>query len=128
MNPCAVALLIPVVFAAPRAQAPDTRVQEPADPTAIDADLQRALASPDSGRPVAASAYVAPFPPVVIRGIVVPRGGAPIAVIDVDGARARVRVGSNVPIGADDHLRVAEIRAGEIVLSRVSTNETRVVR
>lgn len=128
MNPAALALLVPIVGAAHGLQSPAAPAQQPADPTAIDAELLRALSQPDAGRATAVVAPAPPIPTVAIRGIVVPRGGTAVAVLDVDGARARVHVGSRLAFGAGDHLRVDHIRAGEVVLSRASTGETHAVR
>ncbi len=71
---------------------------------------------------------VAPFPTVAIRGLVVPSRGEAFAILEVDAARVRVRVGSIVPFANGDRLRVDSIGAGEIVLFRESTGETRAVR
>lgn len=127
----ALVALVPFAFAArslqsapPAPSAPEQRV----DPTAIDAELLRALAERDGSTTATRTADVAPFPMVSIRGLVVPRDGAPVALLEIDGARVRVQSGTRLAFAAEDHLKVDVIRAGEIVLSRESTGETRVLR
>lgn len=122
--------VVPLALAArswqgtPQAAPPQQRV----DPTSIDAELLRALAERDASGAAVTPKFVAPFPVVAIRGLVVPRGGAALAILDVDGALVRVRSGSVVPFGGGDHLRIEEIGAGEVLLSRESTGEKRAVR
>lgn len=127
MNPSAVLLLVPLALAVRPVQDPAPTPNRPTDPTAIDAALLRALAQPDAGR-VGVSTTVVPFPSVAIRGVVVPRGGEPLAVLEVDSARVRVKVGSVIPFANGDSVRVERIGADEIVLSRASTGESRAVR
>ena len=118
------ALAARIVQETPANSLPQQRV----DPTSIDAELLRVLAERPTSGAAATPTSVAPFPAVAIRGLVVPQSGAALAILDVDGARVRVRAGSVVPFGGGDHLRVEEIGAGEVLLLRESTGEERAVR
>jgi len=128
VNPSAVLLLVPLTLAVRPVQDPAPTPDRPTDPTAIDAELMRALARPDAARAGGMPAALAPFPSVAIRGVVLPRGGDPLAVLEIDSARVRVKVGTVVPFAGGDSLRVERIVADEIVLSRASTGESRAVR
>lgn len=123
MNPSTVALLVPLALSAPLPQEPAPRQ---ADPTALDAELRHVLDARDVG-PRGVGNARAPFPAVSIRGIVVPRGGEPCAVLEVDGARVRVRSGARIAFSGDDSLIVETIRAGEVVVARESTSERRAI-
>ena len=126
MNVVAVTLLVPLALV-PAAQDRSPAARPAGDPTAIDAELGRLLSRGD-GPAGAAAAAIAPFPSLAIRALVVPKEGAAIAIVEVDGVRVRVEAGARIAFGAGEHLRVEELREGRVVLVRESTREARTLR
>jgi hypothetical protein len=127
VNVVAVTLLVPLALV-PVAQERSPAARAAGDPTSIDAELRRVLTRGDAGPAGAAAAAIAPFPSLAIRALVVPKEGAAIAIVEVDGVRVRVEAGARIAFGAGEHLRVDELRAGRVVLVRESTREVRTLR